>query len=303
MEKRLESWKENWLSFGGQVVLIKSDLSSLLVYSMSLLKAPSSVISRLESIQNRFLWSGSIGPDKIHWIKWDLVKSPIKARGIGIQDLRMLNSALLCKRMWRYATERNAWWRRLIFSKCGEGVSAWKASWNFRSGGCSLWRWVVRYSSLFWKHGFIDLERGFFLSGSIIGWGGVLVVSYSRVLASARTLDVSVFNARAYSDRWLWVIPLRFNLRGGAFVEWQRMSTFLDSLPDELFTEGPSSLVWPLESIGVFSVSSLRRSLSTERIDSMVDFPYSVVWNSKIPSKVSCFCWKLFLIVLPRRII
>ena len=47
---RLSSWNNNFLSFGGRLVLLKSVLSSLPVYFLSFFKAPTGIISSLESI-------------------------------------------------------------------------------------------------------------------------------------------------------------------------------------------------------------------------------------------------------------
>ena len=47
---RLSSWNNKFLSFGGRLVLLKSVLSSLLVYFLSFFKAPACIISSIESI-------------------------------------------------------------------------------------------------------------------------------------------------------------------------------------------------------------------------------------------------------------
>ncbi|CAN1732048.1 Putative ribonuclease H protein At1g65750 [Linum perenne] len=159
MERRLQSWKARFLSFGGRLVLIKSVLSSLPVYYLSLFKAPSSIVLGLERIQNQFLWSGVSDSEKIHWISWNLIKTPRRLGGLGVQDLRSLNTALLCKWHWRFAVERSAWWRKLIISKCGAGPSDWQPVWHFRSAGLSVWKWVVPYSHTFWTYGSIDPGR------------------------------------------------------------------------------------------------------------------------------------------------
>ncbi|WKA13278.1 hypothetical protein VitviT2T_030594 [Vitis vinifera] len=56
--KRLAMWKRQYLSKGGRATLIRSTLSNLPIYFMSLLKLPSSVKRRLEQIQRDFLWGG-----------------------------------------------------------------------------------------------------------------------------------------------------------------------------------------------------------------------------------------------------
>ena len=53
--KRLAMWKRQYLSTGGRLTLIKSTLSSLSIYFMSLLVIPRKVSSRLEKIQRYFL--------------------------------------------------------------------------------------------------------------------------------------------------------------------------------------------------------------------------------------------------------
>jgi len=51
---RLSGWKSRHLSFGGRLVLLKSILSSMPVYALSFFKAPSGIISSIESILNCF---------------------------------------------------------------------------------------------------------------------------------------------------------------------------------------------------------------------------------------------------------
>ncbi|MCI45314.1 putative RNA-directed DNA polymerase, partial [Trifolium medium] len=41
LKNRLSGWKSQFLSFGGRLVLLKSVLTSLLVYALSFFKAPS----------------------------------------------------------------------------------------------------------------------------------------------------------------------------------------------------------------------------------------------------------------------
>ena len=63
MERRLASWKRLYLPKGGKVTLIKSTLSSLPTYFLSLFPIPTKVAKRIEKLQRDFLWSG-IGDDR-----------------------------------------------------------------------------------------------------------------------------------------------------------------------------------------------------------------------------------------------
>lgn len=55
MEKRLQSWKKDFLSRGGRLTLIQSVLGSLPIYYMSLFKIPCGVTGRLEKLLKGFL--------------------------------------------------------------------------------------------------------------------------------------------------------------------------------------------------------------------------------------------------------
>jgi hypothetical protein len=55
---RLSSWNNKFLSFGGRLILLKVVLSSLPVYFLSFFKAPTGIISSIESIFKNFFWGG-----------------------------------------------------------------------------------------------------------------------------------------------------------------------------------------------------------------------------------------------------
>ena len=94
IERRLAGWKRLFLSKGGKETLIKSTLSSLPTYFLSLLPIPVKVANRMEKLQRDFLWSGIDAP-KISLVKWAKVCMP--NGGLGIRRLRQFNYALLGK--------------------------------------------------------------------------------------------------------------------------------------------------------------------------------------------------------------
>jgi hypothetical protein len=56
MSRRLAPWKRSYLSKGGRIALIKSTLSNLPTYMMSLFPIPALVAKQIEKIQRDFLW-------------------------------------------------------------------------------------------------------------------------------------------------------------------------------------------------------------------------------------------------------
>ena len=67
--RRLAMWKRQYLSKGGRATLIRSTLSNLPIYFMSLLRLPSLIRWRLEQIQRDFLWGGGNLEQKPHLVK------------------------------------------------------------------------------------------------------------------------------------------------------------------------------------------------------------------------------------------
>lgn len=60
MKKKLASWKGNLLSLGGRLTLLKSSISRLPLYCMSIFPITKGVIDKISRIQRKFLWSGSL---------------------------------------------------------------------------------------------------------------------------------------------------------------------------------------------------------------------------------------------------
>jgi len=60
INSRLTGWKSRYLSLGGCLVLLKSIMSSLPIYALSFFKAPSGIISSIESILSNFFLGGGV---------------------------------------------------------------------------------------------------------------------------------------------------------------------------------------------------------------------------------------------------
>ena len=91
MEKKLSGWKRLYLSKGGRLTLLKSTLSSLPTYYLSLFTIPKAVASRLECIQRNFLWGSAVECFKYSLVTWEKVCLPRELGGLGIQKLVPFN--------------------------------------------------------------------------------------------------------------------------------------------------------------------------------------------------------------------
>jgi len=106
IERKLAGWKRLYLSKGGRLTLIKSTLSNLPSYLLSLFPIPLRVANRLEKIQRDFLWGGIGDEAKFHLVKWNRICTPLHSGGLGVHNLTQFNQALLGKWLWRYGRER-----------------------------------------------------------------------------------------------------------------------------------------------------------------------------------------------------
>ena len=67
LEKKLLGWKRLYLSKGGRLTLLKSTLSSLPTYYLSLFTIPKAVVTRLECIKRNFCGVIQLSVSNIHW--------------------------------------------------------------------------------------------------------------------------------------------------------------------------------------------------------------------------------------------
>ena len=77
IERRLVGWKRLYLFKGGKVTLIKSTLSNLPTYFLSLFPIPASVANRIEKLQRNFLWSALVMNQNSIWLNGPLFVLPL----------------------------------------------------------------------------------------------------------------------------------------------------------------------------------------------------------------------------------
>ena len=148
IERKLSGWKRIYLSKGGRLMLLKSTLSSLPTYYLSLFTIPKSMATRLESIQRNFLWESSEGSFKYPLVAWEKVCLPVEMGGLGLRSVVSFNQVLLGKWLWRYGHEVSHLWRRLISTKYGEGQGGWCTKVCRWTHGCGLWGSIY---GVFWS--------------------------------------------------------------------------------------------------------------------------------------------------------
>ncbi|XP_026396127.1 uncharacterized protein LOC113290761 [Papaver somniferum] len=72
-QKKLAPWKRRFFTKAGRVLLIKTSLSSLPIYYMSIFPTPVSVEKKLNQIMRNFMWGSTADSRKINWVAWERV--------------------------------------------------------------------------------------------------------------------------------------------------------------------------------------------------------------------------------------
>lgn len=119
--KRLASWRAKYRSFDGRITLLKSVLSTLLVYFLSAFKCPKKVISSLEKITRDFVWGDQTEKKREHLVSWQQICIPIEAGGLKFCPIKEVNVALLINWLWLIGSKDDAPLETLILDKCKIG--------------------------------------------------------------------------------------------------------------------------------------------------------------------------------------
>ncbi|CAL5323657.1 unnamed protein product [Camellia sinensis] len=148
IKTRLTGWKRRLLSFAGRLTLIKSVLSNLPIYYLSLFRMPCGVVREIERLEASFLWGGNDLKRKVHLVKWTEVTKSLNQGGLEIRRIKDVNASLLLKWWWRFRSEVNALWRRMVCSKYMIDEGQWLPPINSSARLSRIWGDVLAVASL-----------------------------------------------------------------------------------------------------------------------------------------------------------
>ncbi|KAJ9696951.1 hypothetical protein PVL29_008942 [Vitis rotundifolia] len=288
--RRLAMWKRQYISKGGRLTLIRSTLSSMPIYFMSLFHLPRKVKLRLEKIQRDFLWGGGDLIQKPHLVRWNVVCLGKNKGGLGVRNLALMNSALLCKWNWRFANEREVLWRRVIMLKYGEEEGGWRTRDAIGRNGVGLWKAIRKKGRLL--DGKLDYQVG---NGKRVKFwkdkwceDGPLCESFPSLFSISLTKNAwvsEVWNPVSDGDGWTPLFTRAFN-------DWEIES--VERLLQKIHVcrvqrDEEDKVIWTVSKNGAFSVKSLYSIL--ERGGSSL-FPSKSIWRVRVPPKVAFFAWE-----------
>ncbi|TYK05808.1 LINE-1 retrotransposable element ORF2 protein [Cucumis melo var. makuwa] len=294
IQKKLNNWKYAHISKGGRLTLIKSTLSSLSIYQLSVFQAPPSTYKNIEKLWRNFLWKGSFGLKGSHLINWSIVTKLKEEGGLGISRLQVINQALLSKWLWRYYSEPNSLWRRLIHIKY-KGKHPGDIPSNISSSSSKApWKSIINNIDWFKSNQGWDLNNEDQISFWYSNWSpeGCLSTAYPRLFA------LSIDKKSSIKDVWnsnnnQWEITFRRKLNDRELSTWQNI---LENLSIPRTNRGPSKPTWIPDSKKFFSIASAKSCISHQP-DRSVANPrvklLDLIWKTHVPMKIKFFMWCL----------
>ncbi|CAL5415768.1 unnamed protein product [Camellia sinensis] len=297
VKARLAGWKRRTLSFAGRLTLIKSALSSLPIYYLSLFRMPNGVVREIEKLQAAFLWGGNDLKRKVHLVKWAEVTKSREQGGLGIRRIKDVNSSLLLKWWWKFGKEVNALWRRLLCSKYRIEEGSWTPLASVSHSHSRVWTDIITVA----KHHqqlvefYVEKLRLRVGNGTRIKfwhdrWLGsrCLKAEFPRIFSLSIDKGgslLSFYDRRSSVEEWNFIF--RRNLYDWEKDEVNRLVVVLKDAPP-LRSNVEDCATWN-GTAGCLKVSGLYK---------FSDTPFGphlslgkFVWNTDLPPKVQFFGW------------
>ncbi|GJV65858.1 RNA-directed DNA polymerase, eukaryota [Tanacetum coccineum] len=265
LKSRLSRWKLNALSIGGWLTLLKSVLGSTSIYTMSLYKVPKFVLNLMESIRRNF-FNGIHGAEKkISWVKWSKVFAAKKNGGLGVSSYYALNRALLFKWVWRFISQDNSLWFRVITSIHGSQILQQSSCYS------SNWNSIIREMQTLKSHG-VDL------------------FSHCRIHVVNKECSVA--------DKLQGSVTTSFRRSARGGIEAHQLAQLQLLIEPTILSNSDDRWVWDLNGDGIFRVKDVRCLLDEFFLPKDIT---ATRWVKTIPIKINVFAWKVCIDRLPTR--
>lgn len=117
LHAKISNWAFRALNIAGRIVLVKSVLQAIPIYSLSIMAAPLRVCAKIREIIRNFIWRGSDQKKKWALVSWEQLTKRKERGGLGLRDPETLNRVLGAKFWWRWLRAGNDLWKKIWRTK------------------------------------------------------------------------------------------------------------------------------------------------------------------------------------------
>ncbi|XP_057808482.1 uncharacterized protein LOC131022959 [Salvia miltiorrhiza] len=270
VKRRIAKWNNRKISFAGRVTLLRSVLTSIPIYQMSFSIINKSVISQIRSIVY----------------------------------LESFNKALMAKWIWRFLTEGNSLWARVV--RACKGDLVWDEE-GFSLEGNRLLKpgWWKNVLKLSWgdKGGCLrdNLKPQVGDGASFSFWNQIWVGAktlgdlFPRLFRISDNQGGSIKTMGDWFDGvWEWKIGWNRELRGREHDCYSNLLAILSNV--EIFAGKEDGWRWTASTNGVFTVKSAYSKIRESGASSpqgAVGFDLLEMWKAPAPFKAKTTAWRV----------
>ena len=283
VKKRLASWKSNFLSRAGRLVLISSTLNTIPSYYMQENFLPMATLEDLDKACNNFLWGEKEGKQRLHLVAKETTFLPKSFGGLGIRDHKTLNKILMAKLGWRMCHGTPNLAKKCIHSKYVRENAITK----FQHGS-QIWQsigkgWEILEESCSWNLG--DGKMASFWNDNWLGSGTIRSLINGPLHKNESLVSVrDVWNNGDWDEsRLSFVLPTAIH---------ERLKSLSWTPIDENDT--------PYSSFATQNIFSLKKAYNFEiSKKNRTNVDLSWIWHGNFPPKMKFFLWLCWFDRLP----
>nr|GEV13927.1 RNA-directed DNA polymerase, eukaryota [Tanacetum cinerariifolium] len=231
---------------------VEGNMSRVQAWTEVVDKSPLECITFVRVHSMSFFNGHELNSNKASWVKWKSVLASKEKGGLGVSCLYALNRDLMTKWVWRFYSQKESLWARVIKAIYGDDGQVGKVS---GAGSRSCWRNIVNEVRILSNQGIKDLDYMWIKLGNG---------------------ESTAF----WDDNWIGGKVLY--IRGG--VEQVQFNELSDMLQSVSLTPYSDRYVWSLEGSGEFSVASIRKIIDHNRLLTMDTM---TLWIKYVPIKVN----------------
>ncbi|KAL5194445.1 putative ribonuclease H protein [Glycine soja] len=111
---RIRHWSSKLLSIAGRIQLVRSIITAIAQYWMSVFPMPKKIIQKIDSICRLFIWSGNAEVKRKSPVAWKQVCKPTRCGGLNLINLELWNLIVMLKCLWNICSKDDNLWVKWI---------------------------------------------------------------------------------------------------------------------------------------------------------------------------------------------
>ena len=260
-KSKLAGWQGKLVNVAGRRELVKSVLSSLPVYLLTVIKAPKQFLKEIDKMRRKFLW-GELTGGKCK-VAWATVCTPQPYGGLGIKDLDYFSQSLRLRWLWFSWDDRPRPWEGLQIPVTEEDKALFNAATVVELGNGK--------KASFWNSRWLN--------------GEALASRFPLLHRHSKRKNRSV--AQALTDN-KWISDTDHNLSQPIIAEYLELWELLEDIV--LDNSRQDTISWVLTSDGAYSAGSAYAAHFIARTKCE---HATQLWKIKAPPKCKFFLWLL----------